>query len=265
MSDSILIGLVEFSCGTDVRRFCTRNEDFLWGGHIWYAHPIRHGDIEQTSEITKNDLQFEFPLTDEFAQSHLGYGPDEVTVVKLYRNAIDDPDEFEIFWIGRVASADANDTTITLLCESIFTTLKVIGLHERMQKFCRWVVYHDGCWLDKADFAYISNVTAVDTRRTMLTCPAAASKPDGYFTGGIIEMPGGALRYISKHVGDKIHLWRPAHEIVAALAVGPVFLSLFPGCDGSLAMCNDRFNNLDNNGAFYWIPDINPNSGAKIF
>lgn len=265
MSDSILIGLAEFRCGSDIRRFCTRNDDFLWDGHIWYAHPIKHGDVEQTGEINKNDLQFEFPLTDEFAKSHLGYGRDEVTIVTLYRNGIDAPNDFEIFWKGRVADAEANDSTVTLICESIFTKLKELGLSERMQKFCRWVVYHDGCWLDKADFAYVSNVTAVDARRTMLTCPAAASKPDGYFTGGIIEMPGGALRYISNHVGNKIYLWRPAHEVVAALEAGAVFLQLFPGCDGSLNTCNDTFDNVDNNGAFYWIPDINPNSGGKIF
>lgn len=265
MSDSILIGLVEFACGTDVRRFCTRNDDFLWDGHIWYAYPLKHGEIEQTSEITKNDLQFDFPLTDDFAQSHLGYGPDEVTVVKLYRNAIDSPDDFEIFWIGRVASAEANDTTITLLCESIFTTLKAIGLHERMQKFCRWVVYHDGCWLDKENFKLTTSVTAINSRLVELTCPAAATKPNGYFTGGIIKFPSGVLRYISNHVGNKITVWRPATEIASALLAGSVTATLYPGCDGSLAMCNDRFDNLDNNGAFYWIPDINPNSGAKIY
>lgn len=262
---SNLIGLVEFKCGTDIRRFCSRSDEILWNGFIWYPYAYSHAEVTQTPNILKNGLRFEFPLTDDFAKSHLGYGRDEVTIVTLYRNGIDAPEDFEIFWIGRVADAEANDSTVTLICESIFTKLKELGLSERMQKFCRWVVYHDGCWLDKADFAYVSNVTAVDSRRTMLTCPAAASKPDGYFTGGIIEMPSGALRYISSHVGNKIYLWRPAHEVVDALASGSVSLKLFPGCDGSLNTCNDRFNNLDNNGAFYWIPDVNPTGGGKIY
>lgn len=263
MSD--LIGLVEFRCGSDIRRFCSRADDVLWNGFIWYAYPVTHSEVTQTPNILKNDIRFDFPLTDEFARAHLGYGPDEVTVVTIYRNGIDTPEDFDVFWKGRVADAEAGNTAITLICESIFTTLKSLGLSERMQKFCRWVVFHDGCWLDKDDFAITTAVTALDARRTTLTCTAAATKPDGYFTGGMIEMPNGALRYISNHVGNQIAVWRPAHEVAEALELGAVSLSIYPGCDGSLNTCNTKFDNLDNNGAFYWIPNINPNSGGKIF
>lgn len=262
---SELIGLVEFRCGSDVRRFTSRAIDILWNGFIWYAYPYQHGEVQQTAEITKNDLQFEFPLTDEFAKSHLGYGRDEVTIVTLYRNGLDNPDDYEVFWKGRIADAEANDTTITLICESLFTTIRKMSLTEVMQKFCRWVVYHDGCWLDKAAFAVNTSVTALDARRTTLTCPAAATKPDGYFTGGMIALPNGVLRYISNHVGNQITIWRPANEVAAALALGAVTLPLYPGCDGSLKTCSDQFHNEDNNGGFYWIPPINPNSGAKVF
>jgi uncharacterized phage protein (TIGR02218 family) len=263
MSD--LIALLEFRTGSDVRRFTSRANDVLWDGHLWYPHAITHDDVKQSPNISKNDLVFNFPLSDDWARSYLGYGPDEKTIVTIYRNALAMPDDFTVFWKGRVADSEATDTTVKLICESIFTTMNSVGLGERMQKFCRHVVYHDGCWLDKSDFVVESTITAIDAKQITLTCPAAAAKPNGYFAGGMITMPNGALRYIAGHTGTQIALWRQAPEIVAALALGAVTTNLYPGCDGSLGTCNDKFNNVDNNGAFYWIPNKDPHGGTSIF
>ncbi len=259
---SKLIALLEFRTGSDVQRYNTRSTDLLWGGFVWYAAPVIDGDVNKSAEVTKNGFNLEFPLKNAFASQYLGYGPDEITVVTLYRNTVIDEDDFQVYWKGRVADCEASDTTITLLCESIFSTITQAGLSGRMQKFCRHVVYHRGCNLDKDDFAVTSSVTAINAQLFIVTCPGAAAHPNGYFTGGMFTLPNGALRYIVNHSGNQISLWRPAPDVAAALLLGGVTTTLYPGCDGSLNTCNDRFNNLDNNGGFYWIPDVNPSETA---
>lgn len=260
-----IIGLIEFRTGDDVVRYTTRANDFLYGGFLWYPAPVKHADIVQTSEIDKNGIRMEFPLLNTFAQQFLGYGPDETTTVTLRRNKASDPDTFRVLWKGRVADCEANNDSIFLICESLDTTMKNAGLGPRMQKFCRHVVYHLGCNLDKAAFEVASTVTAIDSRFFTLICPGAAAHPNGYFNGGMLALPNSRLRYITNHVGNQITLWRPVPEIAAALALGAVSTTLYPGCDGSLNTCNDKFDNLDNNGGFYWIPAINPTDGTTIY
>lgn len=261
---SLLIGLVEFRTGSDIRRFTTLNEEYLWGGHIWYPAPKRHGNIKRTADLPKNGVNFDFPIDNEFARKFLGYGPDEPTTIILRRNLLSAPTTFKVFWTGRVADCECTEFEITLVCESLATESKTNGLGPRMQKFCRHVVYNLGCNLDKADFAVATTVTAINARFTTLTCPAAAAHPNGYFNGGMIATPNGALRYVTNHVGNQLSLWRPAPEIFTALGLGTVNTFLYPGCDGARMTCHDKFDNLENNGGFYWIPNRPPDNGSPI-
>lgn len=261
---SQLIGLVEFRTGDDIRRFTTLADDYVWDGHIWYAAPTKHSNIKRTADLPKNGIHFDFPIDNEFARTYLGYGPDDETTVKLRRNLSSAPATFRVFWTGRVADCEATEDEITLICESLATVSKSNGLGPRMQKFCRHVVYNFGCNLDKEDFAVPTTVTAIDARFLTLTCPGAAAHPNGYFNGGFIATPNGSLRYVTNHIGNQLTLWRPAPEIAAAIALGTVNTDLFPGCDGARMTCHDKFNNLPNNGAFYWIPDRAPDNGSPV-
>jgi hypothetical protein len=42
-------------------------------------------------------------------------------------------------------------------------------------------------------------------------------------------------------------------------------VTLYPGCDRSLAMCDERFNNAVNHGGFPWLPNSNPFRYINIF
>ncbi len=75
-----------------------------------------------------------------------------------------------------------------------------------------------------------------------------SDKPDGYFTGGWVELDNGEAQYITWHGGDTITL-------LAALSTWDTgyVLSCRPGCDKSQASCN-TFNNIGNFGGFPYIP-----------
>lgn len=265
---SSLIELFEFRTGDAVYRYTTRGQDRLWDGHSWVGTPLTRSNITNSTEMARNDVRIEFPLGHEFAMKFLGYGPDQATTLTLRRNRYNDPDDFYVCWKGRVADCDATDRIITVVCQSILNAAQNAGLIARMQKFCRRVLYNRGCNVDKELHAALTEVSAIDSRMRVLTCPSISLLPDNWFTGGMIELPNGALRYIVKSVGDQITLWRPSPEInnliIESAPLTPI-LKLFPGCDGSLSTCENKFDNLDNNGAFYWIPDSNPFGGGNVF
>jgi uncharacterized phage protein (TIGR02218 family) len=86
----------------------------------------------------------------------------------------------------------------------------------------------------------------------------AASRPDGYFVGGMLATTAGA-RMIVGHAGIDLTLVAPMVGLTAGDAV-----QLYAGCDHTMAHCKDRFGNLDNFGGFPFIPVKNPFTGDAI-
>lgn len=257
------VELYEFVSGTVTWRFTSRANDVVWGGHTWVATPIRRTEIEQNKEINKANVSIEFPLRNEFARQFLGYGADVVTTVTLRRgHDTDGSDEFIVYWRGRVSSGKPDGSTISIECESVFTSMRRPGLRARFQRSCRHVVYGRGCRLDKADWAVAG--TASSVAGTAVSVVAAAGFDDGYFRGGML-LHDLTLRYVIDHAGAALTLTRPIASLTAAaLSSGDLSVTIYPGCDGSIETCDGRFENLDNHGGFRWIPLKNPMGGGSI-
>lgn len=75
-----------------------------------------------------------------------------------------------------------------------------------------------------------------------VTINQVGSLPNGWFTGGIL-VHNGAHRFIVNHTGTTIKLSRA----FVGLPVG-AHVSCYPGCDGNLSTCINKFNNVDNFG-----------------
>lgn len=262
MSD--LIELYEFRCGSVTTRYVQRGEDRLLLGHVWHSTPLSRSKIANSTEAARNDLEIAFPLEHPFARQYMGYGPEQTTSLTIRRNRLHTPDQFYVFWVGRFADCDADETEISMVFQTLINAASDSAGVICAQKFCPHVVYHRGCNLQRANFANVTTVDAIDPRMVVLNCPEAAAQLDGYYRGGMVQLPNNSLRYITDHIGSAITLWRPAPEVAAVIEAGQT-LTLYPGCDGSLQTCNERFNNLDNNTACYWIPDKNPYGGSNVF
>lgn len=269
--------LYEFRLDETVVRYTSRGDGIIYGGHVWSSTSVRRERINRSGEINKNGLEIYFPFGHSFAMDYLGYGPDGVTLATVWRSEPDNDAAFYPIFKGRIRDVSANDDEIKLSLQDIFTTSLTAGLHERMQGYCRHVVYDTaGCKLDRDDFAVATVPTAIDPTYSIITCPEAAGYPDGYFAGGMLRTPFGRLRYITAHVGSQITLWQPEPSVQSMLTsagwglawgqfFGGVGLTLYPGCDGSLKTCDERFDNLDNNGGFYHMQATNPFDGNQVY
>lgn len=252
------------SAGNLFWRYCNQSFDYQWAGSTWYASAIKPSRIVQSSEINRDGLTLTFPRDDAFARQFVGFVPEFVCLVTVYRGHLTQGDDaFAVYWKGRIGASKTDKQEIKMSCESVFTSLRRYGLRARYTRTCRHVLYVGGCRLNRLDFQHAGLATAAD--RASVTAAVFASRPDGYWIGGILEAPDGAMRYIVGHSGDTVTLWRPIQSILDDLAQAlPVVVYVYPGCMKSVEDCIDKFDNLENYGGFPLLPTRNPFDGRSI-
>lgn len=84
--------------------------------------------------------------------------------------------------------------------------------------------------------------------------PLLASKPNGYYNGGVCKA-GANSAFIISHAGSKIQLLNPFYALRNA-DISSVKIEI--GCDKSIETCKNKFSNSLNYGGFPFVPNINP-------
>lgn len=229
-------------------------------GETWLASSVSMGAKVLSKELAKNAIPFKFPRDNAFAAAFLAGRPDAVTSITVYRGHVGDADEeWQVWWKGRDVSTKYDRGTITIDAESIFTSSRRQGLREKFQKNCRHALYSSACGVNQSAFAEV--VTAIEVDGVNVTIELSSSEPvDGYYRGGILKSADGSQRFIRAHSGENLTLSWPIDSLVA----GDV--TLYPGCDRTLATCDAVFDNSDMYGGFPWIPGEhnNPMGGSSI-
>lgn len=235
-----------------------REVDVLIGEETFVASPVAHGDLEQTGNVEKADVDLTFPLSDTFARTQLGI-VNEITTFTMWRGHHSDlTNELRVVWKGRVTGAKSSKQSIAVSVESIFTSMRRSGCRARYQRTCRHALYFPGCNLDIDDFKIAGTVT--DINGLELTVAEAALQPDGYYKAGVVVF-NGLFGWVGKHVGDTLTLLGGLIEGLADTVDTDGSASVFiaPGCDLSTGAngCAKFANNL-NFGGFAAMSDNNP-------
>lgn len=264
--------LYEFNTGSGVFRYTDYPTDFQWNSETWVGFPITHTDIKQSDEMSKNSVKVTIPLSGLLADKFIGWAPDEVITLTIRRGHHSETD-IRVSWKGRVSAHKLKEQTVELNCESVFTSMRRSGAKARFQRSCRHALYGRGCNVVKEDFAVPGRVDSLSG--LTLTIPEATTKPDGWFIGGMIEFKDGSFRMVTGHIGSSITITRSSRYLLESYSssgyglnygefYGGINVTLYPGCDRTLATCRDKFNNLLNQGGFRWIPSKNPMGGSSI-
>jgi len=265
--------LYEFNTNNSkVYYFAAHSESIFWDNKEWKPLPIKHGEVKQSTDMSKNSTSITIPLNTEFSQLFKGWTPENVVTVNIRRGHFGEPDTL-IYWKGRVSSSKLKDFLLELQVESIFTSLRSSGVRARFQRNCRHSLYAKGCNVDKQEFVVNGKLESVNGLQ--LTIPEASSKADGWFDNGIITFPDGTLRMVLLHIGSIITIGREARYVADnfseagyglsyGMLYGGIPVKLYPGCNKTISTCKNKFNNLDNQGGFKWIPSKNPMAGSSI-
>lgn len=255
------VELYEFINGTTHYRYTSADGDVTYGGNTYIAVPIARGAVEATSETARLALEItcarSLGVLDLFALMP----PDQIVSVTLRRLHAGDGEAITL-WMGRVLNVTLNNESAGIHCESVYTSLKRVGLRRLYQKGCPHVVYGSGCGLDRNAFKATKSVSAV--AGTDVTLAAMGAFADGHFAGGYLEWESAAgifeRRAIRAQVAGVVTISFPLPGLAAAASV-----NLYPGCDHTLATCAAKFGNRLNYGGQPYYPSKNPFNGTAIF
>jgi uncharacterized phage protein (TIGR02218 family) len=262
--DSAPVELYQFLQGSTYFRYTTSATTISALSQSWLPRAIQRSNIGQSGEMPKETLTVKLPVTDSLAATFIGYSPDAITTLTLYRTHGDDLTNYITYWKGRVATAKVSGNVVSLECEPVFSSLRRMGLYQTYQRTCRHALYGEGCRLDADDYAETATVTAVDGPVLTIT---EASGWTFQVVGGTFKAPDGTIRMIVDHDGTSVTLMRPIKSLAAAIIADPggFEATAYPGCDRSPTTCDEVFDNLANFGGFPGIPKVNPMGGGNAF
>jgi hypothetical protein len=221
--------------------------------------PMKFGSIQSGNEIAQARLSISFPLNHEIAQHLMSpFFKRTQSVTVWRRHQIGQTDAPYVYWVGRVVGLKSSDDSgAEVECENLYTTMQVIGLRAKYQRFCRHSVYSPGCGVSYEAFRTAITVSSQPSPTTLIV-PQAAGQPTGYYRGGILDLGSGELGFIMSHIGDTLTTLLPMRP-------GATEGFIAPGCNLSLAMCTSRFNNSLRHGGFPFLPDKSPYGGQNIY
>jgi len=261
ISDGQPVELYEFLNGATYYRYTSADGDVVYGGNTYSAVPIARGAVEATSETARLALEITCARSLGVLALFALMPPDDVVAVTVRRLHAGDGEAI-IMWMGRVLNVTWNVAAAEVHCESVYTSLKRVGLRRLYQIACPHVLYSPGCGLARADFKATKTVSSISG--TSITVGGMDAYASGYFAGGYIEWERSAgqfdRRAIRSQVGGVITI---GFQLPGLAVSNTVYL--YPGCDHSLTTCHAKFANRLNYGGMPYFPSKNPFNGTTIY
>lgn len=250
------VELYEFLYGLEYTLYTSADRDITHNSRTYSPVMVERGSVKVTEDSFKNNVTLTFHRSDRLASSLLLYSPDSPVTLTIYRGHYGDND-YVVYWKGRVAGVEAEGNSLTIECESIFTSMRHPGLRAHYEYTCRHTLYSGRCGAQASSFDSLLSISNI-VNQTTLDISGAASLGSGWLTGGMIKLID-TYRFITSHSGDRITISRPFHS----MKVGDQVL-LYAGCDHTKETCKNKFNNIENFGGFPWVPTANPMTGSPI-
>lgn len=256
--------LFDFSIGIQHFRYTTADRPITYLTNVYAPTAISRSNIVSGNELRQATIQVTAPRDIAVATLYQQAPPSSDVLLTITALHADDPDQQGIVdWVGRVISPSWQSSAVVFSCEPAYTGVLTYGLRRRFQKNCPHVLYGTSCTLNAALFRIAATLSGSSAGGTTLTA-TAFNTGDTRLTGGYLEWDSGSgyleRRSIDAHAGSSITLNFGHSQLIIGLAV-----SVYPGCDRTVATCNGRFNNVLNYGGQPFIPGVNPMDGTIIY
>jgi uncharacterized phage protein (TIGR02218 family) len=159
-----------------------------------------------------------------------------------------------IYFAGRVADCEIGRSSLKATV-NFFTELLNLDFPKNVyQPQCYFVLYGSGCCVNKAGYTFTGTVASSPDPSTGSFAVSGISKADGYFAQGAFQFTSGALNGLSMTVKSyNSNTVVPFLPLPGAPAPGDS-VTLYAGCDRTMATCNSKFGNLANFPSMPFIP-----------
>ena len=208
--------------------------------------------IEQGMDEVQNEIRLTMPRDNPVAQLFSGLLPTTSPEITIYSRHQGDTETIAN-WQGQVAAVDFQGNRAEMRCASLLSLLKSTGLRYTYSRRCQHQLFDSGtCKVSPVAFSAFSTVGSISGN--VLGIAAAAGKPDGWYTAGMVKRTNtNEHRLIIGHVGANLTLYAPFSGISFGEAV-----QIFAGCDHTIETCDTKFGNSTNCSAWNAVPLRNP-------
>lgn len=259
--DGAPVELYMFALDTRVWRYTSSDREIESGGHVFKPRPITRSNIESTNEKARLGLTLRAPRSLEVAELYIITPPTQAVTLVVQQFHQGDS-EVATIWTGRIVSVDfTGGIAAEITLEPVYTSIRRIGLRRLYQRQCPHVLFGPACKVDKA--AHRIDGTIASISGTVVSVSAVSGEADGWAAGGYLEWTvDGATdrRFIDSHTGAALDLGMSTYGLSVGMAV-----SVYPGCDHTIATCNSKFANEQRFGGFPYFPQKNPFDGTPIY
>lgn len=225
-----------------------------YDGDVYAPATIKRGSTEYNSSLDAHVMKVQFSTANTILAQYIAQNPIDIVWIEISRLFRDqDPLEASVVFIGQIKSVSFKGVMAEAECVGFEHFLKMGIPKLRYQINCNHRLFDGQCGegLTKADWKVSAEVT-LDATKTILTAAAFGEEDDGYFTGGLVEFEG-EKRTVTDHTGTAITLNFKMVNLVSTDTV-----DVYPGCDGRIETCRDKFDNEANFLGFPFIPQDNP-------
>jgi len=253
------VELYTFTTGAAINRWTSAEDDVTEGADLFTAVTIsREAMAGGGPDQRDQSLVITVPTENAIAAQFINSVPGVATSVVIERIQRSDGPGFEVIKIfeGRVAAVAFSDhgRLAKINVDPLVTATSRTIPRFNYQGLCNHVLYDDLCQVDDTDPAFRLSAAAVTAvSGNTITVTGVTAFGANFFNGGFVESLGGVdRRLILSSSGDVLTLLLP----FSASPLGSTVI-VFAGCDHSISVCKNKFNNVINYGGFAFVPTKN--------
>lgn len=263
--------LYRFTIADQVMAYTDSEETVTFLGVDYLPIPIDRDGVTSSGSLDKVDVKIQLPHDSAVSNLFRSGPPSEIVGVTIFQGHADDPDgEFLTVFAGKVLSRALEDSTATLTCQPISSSMKRPGLRRNYMYGCPHALYGDQCKADRASFSFDVTVVSATSNQVVLAPNwwSVSGQSASKFVGGIAQWTYEGrplLRTILRAPAESqtIVLNGAADGLVTGTTI-----TLSLGCNHLLLNggdCGGVFDNAVNYGGQPWIPTINPIGSVNRF
>ena len=241
--------LYEFTIGASVDRYTSHEVDLTSNSELFTAAAIDRGLIEFDHQSAVSRCELQVLQNAEPVLEYINGMPAAKVSVTVWRVFTDNLDERYVMFAGEVIKPTYKAGAAALVCEGKLRAMRQRVPGVMVGHLCNWQLYDSRC--GATEVTTNATLTAVEDANTKLTATAFGGQADGYWIHGKVTC-GSYQSMVIDHVGNVVTLLNPIPGLVVTNVVG-----VKPGCDLTLKTCDDKFNNMPNNGSFPYMPNRN--------
>jgi uncharacterized phage protein (TIGR02218 family) len=245
--------------------FTTAEIPISHDGLSYLPMPFKHDEPRPTGDISRASINISVPQDCPVGELFRIRPPSGVVTATILGKHLAEPDQVTTIWKGRIVNVDWQQPWLVLTVESVYSSLRRMGIRRKFSPGCPHPLYSMGEGLCNADRAnFVRNYTASAVSGLTVTC--SGSEADTYFAGGYVEWTHATAGYqeqrmVTESFADgRIVLVSPPLGLVPGQPI-----KVYPGCDHLSATCKAKFNNALNYGGFEFAPTKNPFDGSAMY